>query len=174
MNRSTPHRRRDSTWAADGPASEFDGDAGVVGTADGGRGQSEVVGVLLLIGVFVILGSLIGLFILSGVDSTREPGVDVDIEVANATVVLAHDGGDGLSATDVRVVFGEDDGESVGLEDFTETAGDGDDRFEAGEIRERTHDADTVLSVTVVHEPTNTVLARETRDVPPAGSVAAD
>jgi hypothetical protein len=128
--------------------------------------QSETVGVLLLTGVIIALVALASMFVLSGVDTAAPPTTSVEIDVDASTVRFTHAGGDEFDAADVRVVFGRDGSGVVGLENLTESKGDGDGRFEAGERREATHGATGVLAVTVVHEPTNEVIARETADVP--------
>lgn len=128
------------------------------------RAQSEVVGVLLLTGVIVVAVGLVGTFVLSSMDTTSEPETHVDVAVGSSTVTVTHGGGAALAATDVTLVFGG--GGSVGLETTTELLGDGDDRFEGGERREASHGASGVLEVTIVHEPTNTVIERTTADVP--------
>lgn len=135
-----------------------------------GRAQSEVIGSLLFTGVVILLVSLVGLVVLSGADTTSEPAVDLEIAVENATVRLTHAGGEDLPASDVRVVLGADDDGSEGLENFTEAPddGDGDGLFEGGERRAHGHGAGDVLAVTVVHEPSGTVLAMERTDVPDA------
>lgn len=131
-----------------------------------GRAQSEVVGALLFTVVVVLLVSLVGLVVLSGADTTSEPAVDLEIAVENATVRLTHAGGEDLVASDVVVILGDGATAGRGLETVNESVGDNDTLFEGGEVREASHGATDALSVTVVHEPTNTVLARETGDVP--------
>jgi len=121
--------------------------------------------VVLLTGVVVILLALVGVFILSGLDTADDPVVDVEVSVNESTVRITHGGGDRLALTDVRVVFGEGGTGSDGLENFTEVNGDGDGGFDGGEIRETSHGATDVIAVTVVHEPSNTVIAREVLDV---------
>lgn len=130
------------------------------------RGQSEVVGVLLLTAVIVVVVGLVGAFVLSGVDTESAPSAEVEIDVDATTVQLTHAGGDDLVASDVTVVFGRNGSGETTLANFTETKGDGDGRFEGGEQRTTSHSAADVISVTVVHDPSNEVLARELLDVP--------
>ena len=130
------------------------------------RAQSHTVGVILLTAVIIILVGLVSLFVLSNVDTTPEPVADVEVEVTSSTVILTHAGGDQLPTEDVRVVFGRDGSAEASLSSFTELEGNGDGVFEGSERRRAPHSAAAVISVTVVHEPTNTVLAQEFLDVP--------
>lgn len=130
------------------------------------RAQSEVVGVLLFTGVVVVLIGVASTFLLSGIDTTAEPVADVEVQVTDSTVRLTHGGGDSLATAAVRVEFGRDGGGATTLADATDVAGDGDDRFEPGERRETGHGASDTISVTVVHDPSDTVVARVVRDVP--------
>lgn len=132
------------------------------------RAQSEVIGELLFTAVVVIAVALVAVFVLSGVDTTTEPAAEIGVDANDSHVLLTHGGGDGTAATDLRVFFGADASGDDGLENFSELAGDGDGRFEGGERRARSHGASDVLAVTVVHEPTDTVLATERLDVPDA------
>lgn len=132
----------------------------------GRRLQSEVIGTLLFTGVVVVLIALVGMFVLSGVDTSSEPAADLEVTANSTAVTLTHGGGDDLAAADVRVSFGRDASGSDGLENWTEVAGDGDGQFEGGEVRTTGHGAGDVISVTVVHEPSGTLLGRENLDVP--------
>lgn len=130
--------------------------------------QSDVVGVLLFTGVVVLLVGVVGTFVLSGIDTTSEPVADVEVHVTDSTVRLTHGGGDSMAAAAVRVEFGRDGSGATTLADASERAGDGDDRLEPGERRETGHGASDTISVSVVHDPSDTVLTRVIRDVPDA------
>jgi len=136
-------------------------------------GQSEVVGVLLLTSVIIILVGIVGLFVLSGQDTTRKPVADIEVTANESVVWLTHNGGDDLVESDVRVTFGRGgDGEWL-LEEFDDADGSAErGRFEGGDRRVQSHSATGVISVTVVHVPTNTVLAQEFLDVPGARPTA--
>lgn len=129
------------------------------------RGQSEVVGVILLTAVMVILIALVSGFVLSSVDTTNEPTLSIAVGVESGTFDLAHDGGDALGATDTVVIVGQD-GTRISLDEFPEPQGDGDGRFEPGEIRNHSHSASDVLRIDVVHEPTNTLVHSDVYDTP--------
>lgn len=135
------------------------------GDATGSVAQSGVVGVMLLTAVIIILVSVVSLFVLSGIDTESSPTTDVEIAANATTVELIHAGGDDLVTGEVQVVFGRDGAGATGLENATETRGDGDGTFEGSERRVLGHNATETLSVRVVHEPTNTVVARELLDV---------
>ncbi len=130
------------------------------------RAQSHTVGVILLTAVIIILVGLVSLFLLSNVDSTPDPVADIEVDVTSSTVILTHGGGDPLPTHDVRVTFGRDGTADAPLTSFSELQGDSDGEFEGSERRQTAHNASAVISVTVVHTPTNTVLAQEFLDVP--------
>ncbi len=73
------------------------------------RGQSEVIGVVLLVGIVVLLAGLAGLFIFDLSDDGLETAPQVHFEVdqyGNDTrqVRLYHDGGDVITDTDAITV----------------------------------------------------------------------
>lgn len=128
------------------------------------RGQSEVIGVVLLTGIMVITVGLVGAFVLANVDDRPGPTADFVVTVESSSLEVAHDGGTPLALEDVEVVL---DGETrIPLEDFTELQGNGNARFDPGEIREHGHSAAETIRVAVVHEPSNTVLHRDAFDIP--------
>ena len=127
------------------------------------RAQSETLGALLITSMIVVLAGIVGFFVLSGVDTSPEPVTDVTVEVTEQVIRISHLGGDSLASEDVEVVF---DNDPVTLSSFTEVQGDGDGRFEPGERSEIVHGTTGVISVSVVHTPTNAVLLRVDRDVP--------
>lgn len=84
-------------------------DIGGDGGAGGTRGQSEVIGVVLLVGIVVLLAGLAGLFIfdLSGNNLETAPQVhfEADQYGDNTTQVrLYHDGGDVITDTEAITV----------------------------------------------------------------------
>lgn len=135
------------------------GDRGTV------RAQSEVVGVLLFTGVIVVTVGLVATFVLSANQPTEEPTVDLEATADASTLTLSHGGGDGLRALDVTVILAGGADAEHGLDTFTVQQGDGDGRFEAGEVRTHSHGASDVLRVRVVHEPSNALLYRNALDV---------
>lgn len=69
------------------------------------RGQSEVIGVVLLVGIVVLLAGLAGLFIFDLSDDNLEKAPQTNFEVDqygddNMKVRLYHDGGDVITDTD--------------------------------------------------------------------------
>lgn len=94
------------------------------------RGQSEVLGGLLLAAMVVLFMALIGAAVLAPIASSDAgPVVDVGVSVTPGAVNLNHDGGDAVAADDVVVVIDGPDGSSrVDL-----TAGLSDSTFEPGD-----------------------------------------
>lgn len=71
------------------------------------RAVSPVVGVALLIAIAVILAAVIGAVVLglgSGGVDTPQAQLEADFDTTNDDVTLHHNGGDPLSADDVKVV----------------------------------------------------------------------
>lgn len=131
------------------------------------RGQSELVGVVLLIGVFVVVATLIGVAIIGNVLSQADdaPLVEANVSATADNVTIVHAGGDAMDVDDVFVVVRRDTERTVGLGSFTELTGDGDARFEPGERRRRPHPFGAGrLEVLVVHRPTNEVVYSDAVD----------
>ena len=132
------------------------------------RGQSEVVGVVLLTAVVLVLVTLVGAAVLFQWESETEddPRVAVESELTETTLTVRHQGGDRLPAASVRVALRGNASADVALADFSDGAGD---RFEPGSTWR--HDAfagdiESVVIVLVIHDPSNTVLHEETHEVP--------
>lgn len=73
------------------------------------RGQSEVIGVVLLVGIVVLLAGLAGLFIFDLSDNNLEKAPQTNFEVDQygdntSQVRLYHDGGDVITDTDAITV----------------------------------------------------------------------
>jgi len=76
---------------------------------DAERGQSEVIGVVLLVGIVVLLAGLAGLFIFDLSDNNLEKAPQTNFEVDQygndmQQVRLYHDGGDVITDTDAITV----------------------------------------------------------------------
>jgi hypothetical protein len=136
-------------------------------TADGGRdrAQSEVIGVILLVGVVTITISAAGAVYLSTVADESGPATDVRVTVTDDAVALTHNGGSALSTDSLRVVLRENGAETgTDWPDGTVT-GDGDDRFEPSETWRAdgfSFDPDDRIEVLLVHDPSGTLLVDET------------
>lgn len=130
------------------------------------RAQSEVIGVVLQVGVIVILVTLVGVVTLGQVDTTADPLADLQTEVNAAHLTVTHAGGDEFAVDDLRVVL---DGES-GVRQFTVDAANvtgSDGTFEFSDEYARTHGLDDgPVTVRVVHVPSNTVVAEDRLEVP--------
>lgn len=140
---------------------------------DGGsfRGQSEVVGVVLVTVLIVLLVGLVGPVIVTVAESSG-PTVAFDFEVTETEVTLTHDGGDALSVDDVTVILrteygtvrptlSADRGDAVDVDDG---------RFGPGDTWIHAHPGGDVVTVTVVHDPSGTVLFERDGDTDPAWS----
>ncbi|QSG11919.1 Pilin/Flagellin, FlaG/FlaF family [Halapricum desulfuricans] len=133
------------------------------------RAQSEVVGVVILVGVFAVLAVTVGTVVIGNVTEQAgdEPLVDLNASATTDSLTLVHGGGDSLEAADVDVIVRNTSEERrLDLEVFDETQGNDDDRFTAGEKRryETPFDSGT-LRVLVVHEPSNAVIHDETIEI---------
>ena len=127
------------------------------------RGQSETVGVVLLIGVVVTLVSLVSVVILQDIGGSDDPLADLEVSANETNVTVDHRGGDTLAVDDLAVVLRADEGDkrfTVAPANLTDRNGDG--RFGFGDSVDRAHGlAGDSAEVAVVHTPSNTVLAQE-------------
>lgn len=132
------------------------------------RGQSELIGIVLLIGVITTLFFGVGFVVLSEWQSQAndEKRVTVASTVTADNVTLEHQGGDPIDAADVRIVLGGDSEEEYALENTSQQRGDDEGRFEPGDRWVVSHSVsgDTVRLL-VVHDPTNSVLHSETTGI---------
>jgi flagellin-like protein len=79
----------------------------------GNRGQSEVLGSILLVAIVVLFLALLGAAVLAPIASSDAgPVVDVGVSVTPGAVNLDHDGGDTVAADDVVVVIDGPEGSS--------------------------------------------------------------
>lgn len=112
---------------------------------DVGRGQSETVGVVLLVGVAVILSVTIGSFLLGNFDDSGEsqPIVEVRTGIADQNVTITHFGGRSYDASDIRVLVRQQGNETLSYHldsEFTPTNGGDAATFEAGDRWEKQFD----------------------------------
>lgn len=83
----------------------------------------------------------------------------IDVTAVEDKVVVTHEGGDSLTPEELRVDI--DGGQqNIQFNAFSAQSAERDE-FRAGERWEYSVNLDDEVSVTVVHEPTGTVLARE-------------
>lgn len=130
------------------------------------RAQSEVIGIILLTAVVVILSVVVGGTILTNIDAQDEPVANLDVSVNASNVTISHQGGSQLPTTEVTVYFRSGNTERHSLGTFPEQQGDDDGDFDPGERVTRVHNATKVITVFVVHDPSNTVLYDRALDVP--------
>ncbi|WEL17977.1 Pilin/Flagellin, FlaG/FlaF family [Halorhabdus sp. SVX81] len=131
------------------------------------RAQSEVVGVVLMTAVIIILAMIVGGTILSTVDTEEKPTANLNVSVDASNVTVSHHGGTYLSVDEITVHLRSANTERHLLDAFQERQGDADSSFDPGETVTHTHNATALLTVFVVHDPSNTVLYNRDFDVPP-------
>jgi len=108
------------------------------------RGQSEIVGNILLIGVVVIAASIVALGIVgninsqTGMNDERPSQVDLIADATADNITLSHNGGGSLEASEVSVRLSNDTTETRFRVDTANLTGS-DGRFDPGERFERTH-----------------------------------
>jgi len=131
------------------------------------RAQSEVTGVAFLTGVVVVVALVVGAFVIADAGETDDgPTADLLVDVSAENVTLTHNGGKPLVLADLRVVLRTDATErSFGPAPTNVTGGDA--TLDPGERIRRTHGVSPgALTVVVVHDPSNTVVADERVTVP--------
>jgi FlaG/FlaF family flagellin (archaellin) len=138
------------------------------------RGQSTTVATVFLVAVVLVVGGSIA-YSANGVvtDAQRDPvsaAVTADVDGRNVTVT--HESGDELAAADVDLVLGSEDGTTRLSMDGATQRGDGDGTLTAGETFVVGHGlTGETATVSVVHRPSGSVLARDEVEVPVVGTV---
>lgn len=130
------------------------------------RGQSEVVGSILLVALVVVVVSTVGALSFSMMYDRNDPvSAVIEVEKMNdTTLTLQHGGGDSVAVTDLEVVARNTSKATSETESYAfadgESMGDGDDRFEAGERWRTTHTFSRCdqVQVLLVDQSTGTVL----------------
>lgn len=138
------------------------------------RGQSETIGAVLLVALVVVVVSAVGVAGIAWIDTladdrlTATVGVDGAVEASadedgeTLRLVMIHEGGDPLEPDDVLLLTDE----RADRQRITLAAATGaDTTFRPGDrlpLAEPTFDPDRAVRVTVIHEPTGTVLADST------------
>lgn len=134
------------------------------------RAQSEVVGVALLVGVFALLATLVGVVVIGNVteQASDEPLVNLNVSATADELVLVHGGGDALDVDEVTVLVRQDGDETrYDLSNFNETRESDSGQFSPGKRWQRNHSRSAgTARVLVAHGPSNAVIFDETITVP--------
>ena len=143
---------------------------GLPSSADDGRsatdrGQAQVVGSVLIVGVVVLLVATVGIAALSTISPEETRAATVDAEVTTEGVTFSHAGGESLLVGDLSVVVDRTNGsDRHGFDAARLANGNGNDEFEPGE---RWTNGSLEFSpgervrVSLVDVPTGTVLVSE-------------
>lgn len=132
------------------------------------RGQSEVIGVVLLTAIIVSAVTVAGVFIFDRQAADRESEtdgalVDLQVEVNDTHVIVRHLGGDPIDASRATLVVNATE------RPFDSANGSRayDSEFTAGEERYFQYNGSGVVDVAVVSEARNQVLTSTTVRLPP-------
>lgn len=137
-----------------------------------GRGQSEVIGVVLLTGVIVVVVALVGTVVLGSLlgAGDREPLVAISGDLENKSVcggenvTLRHAGGDSLAAGDLIVVLRNGDEDRVAMDSENATfVGDQAEsgQFSPGDVWTYNHSQSGLVRVNVVDRNSGTTIYTE-------------
>ena len=126
------------------------------------RAQSEVIGVVILIGVVVTMVGIVSVVILADTGGEGSVLTDVTVEANGTHLQVVHMGGDSIPVGDLEVVLdGSSEADRIRV-DAVNLSGD-DGRFGPGDRLVRTHGLDGDRTrVAVVHGGENTVVAEAT------------
>jgi len=135
------------------------------------RAQSETLGILVIVGVVLVLAAAMAVFLLTDTGTQEEPRLsNVEIDATVDLISVRHEGGDRLNSEDIEViVVTEGDRSEVNLlDDFSYRQPTVANEFQAGDEFARA-DGPYVGDVTVlvVHEPTETIIADEEFSIEP-------
>ncbi len=133
----------------------------------GERGQSELIGVFLLISIMILVISSVGLGILGSITQERDPTIDAEISATATTMNVTHAGGDTISSQELMLIIRNQNGSNeIRFElktiDFT---GGSDGLFGPGDTFTRNHEMNSdVIEIILVHHssestPINEVVA---------------
>jgi hypothetical protein len=136
----------------------------MLGVRVANRGQTAVIGNLLLVAVGLVLVTVVavvGIGIAEDVD-TEAPAVDIQTLVEESDVFVRHGSGDVLESTDIEVVLKPPGANyRVPLENFRSLSAG---QFRSGDSGRLAHGvASGEITVLVVHEPSNTIIDRTKR-----------
>lgn len=141
-----------------------------------GRGQSEVVGVVLLTGVIVVVVALVGTVVLGSLlgAGDREPLAAISGDLENKSVcgsenvTLRHAGGDSLAAGDLTVILRNGDEERVAIDSETATFVGGQaesGQFSPGDVWTYNHSQSGLVRINVVDRGSGTTIYTERCDI---------
>jgi flagellin-like protein len=123
------------------------------------RGQSPVVGTVLLVAVVVVLAAVLSVLVLGYAEDldAGPPSVRLDADVGQSDVTVRHAVGDTLRPANVEVIVaGPNSTIRYPLENLR---GSATDRFRAGDAFSVPHGVSAgEVTVRLVHEPSNTVV----------------
>ncbi|PSP16792.1 hypothetical protein BRC62_05470 [Halobacteriales archaeon QH_10_67_13] len=134
------------------------------------RGQSEVIGVVLLTGVIVVVVSLIGTVVLGSLlgESDREPLAAIEGGFEDGNVTLKHTGGDSLPTADLLVVLRNGGEERLRMDstmnstNATFVGGQAESgRFGPGDVWTYNHSQSELVRVSVVDRGSGTTIYTE-------------
>jgi flagellin-like protein len=131
---------------------------------DTGRGQSPVIGNILMVAIAIILLSIVAVFALGFAEDidTTAPSVSLDTTIGDSDVTIRHASGDVLDPTNVEVVV-ESPNATIRYP-LENLRGDASNDFEAGDTFRLSHGVSSgEVDVRVVHEPSNSLVDRSVR-----------
>lgn len=131
------------------------------------RGQSEVIGIILLVSVVIVLVTLAGVIVIGDWQSTADeetPRISVESDLESTELTIRHQGGDSLPAGDVQVLLEGDTNRAYSLEEFD---GPG-ELFEPGTVWRQDFSDDPLdgtVELLVLHRDSGTILHETTHEV---------
>ncbi len=134
-----------------------------------GRGQSEILSVIILVGIVVILATLAGALVLGNFGGGDEQLLaNVQGNVTLQGITIDHEGGDTFEPENIEVLLQGDTETELRLDQAFETD-DGAGTFAPGD--RWTHRQNSTLyggefRLLVIHEPTNSVLLDQPHSIP--------
>jgi len=133
----------------------------------GSRSQSEVVGVVLLVGVVVTLVFTIGVVLVPGfVAESDEPLVTIDAEATTQNVTIWHSEGEKVATEDLEVILWGENRERYAFESFTQLKGSDSTVFEPGDKWLRSHRIDgDRMEILLIDTEAGEILDREQVDI---------
>ena len=133
---------------------------------DSTRGQSPVIGNILLVSIVVILAAVMGVAVLSFTETvdTSPPSVSIETTIDESDVTVRHSVGEVLDPTAIDIIVeGPNATIRYPLENFR---GDAGETFEAGDVIQLSHGVSAGrVEVRVVHLPSDTVVAQNRRSL---------
>ncbi|MFW6321906.1 MAG: type IV pilin N-terminal domain-containing protein [Halohasta sp.] len=135
---------------------------------DSSRGQSEVVGTVLLAGIVVLAISIFGVMALNSIDYEERQLTDVSVAVTTENVTVAHAGGEPIAAGNlVAVISFEGDRERYSAADagVSDPVRTGDEWVIDSGLPYGAADRGEFVSVRVIAVNTNEVLYDEVEEI---------